>query len=301
MAPAYLAGHFGGFPLRLSWLPRLVDRYGRSGRVPSNLEEIACDLGVGKNMAKALRAWARAARLLHADGRIADIGKRLFRQIDPYLERRQSVALLHWLVASNSLGFTAGTWLFNHNRSSTFTAGGATSAFRDFLTSGGATYAMGTLRSDMEPVLRMHTDSHDAHRDETDDRFFSQLRLITLKRPDRPMTYSRTWEHSRPYLSDGLLLYALLQSLAQRKTPSATLSSLHMGSARQTAPGAVFGLSREGFFTMTEHLTRQLDSPISLSTMPGEDAMLLVTGEAASACAQGDLPAIDRRFFGGAA
>ena len=269
--------------------------------MPSNLEEIACDLGVGKNMAKALRAWARAARLLHDDGRIAEVGERLFQKIDPYLERRQSVALLHWLVASNSQGFTAAAWLFNHNRRSTFTASYATSAFRDYLTSSGASYAMGTLRSDMEPVLRMHTDSHDAHHDATDDRFFSQLGLITAKRPDRTMVYSRTWEHSRPYLTEGLLLYALLLSLAQRKTPSATLSSLHMGSAHQTAPGAVFGLSGEGFFNMTEHLARERGSPISLSTMPGEDAMLAATGKAANSCAQGDLASIDSQFFGVAA
>lgn len=301
MESAYLAGHFGGFALRLSWLPRLVSRYGPSGRVPSNLEELACELGVGKNMAKSLRAWGRAARLLHDDGRIAEIGKRLFGTLDPYLERRQSVALLHWLIASNSLGFTAATWLFNYNRRNTFTAKFATTAFRDHLTSNGATYAIGTLRSDMEPVLRMHAGLRDAQDDETDDRFFSQLRLISAKRIDRTMIYSRTWEHSRPYLSDGLLLYALLQSLAQRATPSAALSSLHMGSTHQTAPGAVFGLSRDGFFTMTEHLARDSSSPISLSSMPGEDAMLVATGKIADACAQGDLASIDQRFFGRAA
>ena len=298
---AYLAGHFGGFPLRLSWLPRLVSRYGTNGRVPSNLEEIACDLGIGKNMAKALRAWARAARLLHDDGRIAEVGMRLFQEVDPYLERRQSVALLHWLIASNSLGFTAAAWLFNHNRKSAFTAGDATSAFRDYLASNGATYAIGTLRSDMEPILRMHVDSNDTHHEETDDRFFSQLRLIDATRIDRTVTYSRTWEHGRPYLSESLLLYALLQSLAQRETRSATLSSLHTGSAHQTAPGAVFGLSREGFFTMVEHLARERGSPISLSTMPGEDAMLLVTGRAADSCAHGDLASIDARYVGRAA
>ena len=297
MGSAYLVGHFGGFPLRLSWLPRLVGHYGPKGYVPANLEDIACDLGVGKNMAKALRVWARAARLLDDDGRIAEVGKRLFEEIDPYLERRHSVALLHWLLASNSLGFTAAAWLFNHNRKSTFTAGDATSSFRDYLTSNGATYAIGTLRSDMDAVLRMHVGSHDAYHEETDDRFFSQLGLINAKRIDRTMTYSRTWEHSRPYLSEGLLLYALLQSLAQRKTLSATLSSLHMGSAHQAAPGAVFGLSREGFFTMTEHLARGSGSPISLSTMPGEDAMLSVTGRPADACAQGDLASIDHGFF----
>lgn len=296
-----MAGHFGGFALRLSWLPRLVGHYGPSGRVPSDLEEIACELGIGKNMAKALRAWGRAARLLHADGRIAEIGKCLFGTLDPYLERRQSVALLHWLIASNPLGFTAAAWLFNYNRRDTFTVDCAVSAFRDHLTSSGSTYATGTLRSDMEPVLRMHAGLRDRRDEETDDRFFSQLRLISAKRPGRRTVFARTWEHNRPYLSDGLLLYALLQSLAQRKTASAALSSLHMGGAHQTAPGAVFGLSRDGFFTRVEHLARDASTPLSLSALPGEDAMLLVTGEIADACARGDIAAIDQRFFAEAA
>ena len=297
MESVYLAGHFGGFALRLSWLPRLFGHYGPSGRVPSDLEEVACELGIGKNMAKALRAWGRAARLLHADGRIAEIGKRLFGTIDPYLERRQSVALLHWLIASNPLGFTAAAWIFNYNRRDTFTVDCAVLAFRDHLMSSGSAYAAGTLRSDMEPVLRMYAGLRDRGEDETDDRFFSQLRLISANKPGRQTVFARTWEHNRPYLSEGLLLYALLQSLAQRKTASAALSSLHMGSIHQTAPGAVFGLSRDGFFTTIEHLARDSSTPLALSTLPGEDAMLLVTGEIADACARGDLAAIDQRFL----
>ena len=296
-ASAYLVGHFGGFALRLSWLPRLVYQYGAVGCVPSNLEKIACELGIGKNMAKSLRAWARAARLLHDNGRISDIAKRLLVTHDPYIERRQSIALLHWLIASNSLDFTAAVWVFNYNRRDTFTVQCATSAFRDYLASSGATYAAGTLRSDVEPVLRMHAGWRDAQHDEIDDCFFSQLRLVNAKRVERTMIYSRTWEHSRPYLSEGLLLYALLQSLAQRATHSSALSSLHMGTTNRPAPGAVFGLSREGFFTMSEHLARDSNNPISLSTMPGEDVMLTVTGDIADACSRGDLHLIDQRFF----
>ena len=297
MESAYLAGHFGGFALRLSWLPRLVSHYGPSGRVPSDLEAIACELGIGKNMAKALRAWGRAARLLHADGRIAEIGKRLFGTLDPYLERRQSIALLHWLIASNPFGFTAAAWLFNYNRRDTFTVDRAVSAFRDYLMSGGSTYAPGTLRSDMEPVLRMHGGLPDRREDETDDRFFSQLRLLSTKRDGRTTVFARTWEHDRPYLSDGLLLYALVQSLTHRKTASVALSSLHMGKIHQTAPGAVFGLSRDGFFSRIEHLARDSSASISLSALPGEDAMLIVTGELADACSRGDLATIDQRLF----
>ena len=293
----YLVGHFGGFPLRLSWLPRMVDRYGAQGHVPSNLEEIACDLGIGKNMAKALRAWARAASLLQDDGRISSIAQRLFGTVDPYLEHGKSVALLHWLLASNSRRFNATTWVFNDIRSDAFTLQSAVSAFRDHLASNGATYASGTLRGDMESVLRMHSTWDDPPHDEIDDRFFSQLRLLMAKRVVRPNVYSRTWEHSRPHVSEGLLLYALLQSLARRGTASSALSDLHMASSGQPAPGVVFGLSRDGFFTMVENLDRDVRGPLSLSVMPGEDAMLMANGDAAEACVRGDLAAIDQWFF----
>ena len=293
----YLVGHFGGFPLRLSWLPRMVDIYGAQGQVPSNLEKLACELGIGKNMAKALRAWARAAGLLLDDGRISHIAKRLFRSVDPYLEKGGSVALLHWLIASNSRCFNATTWAFNNIRSDAFTLQSAVDAFRDHLASSGATYASGTLRGDLEPVLRMHSTWDGPAHDEIDDRFFSQLRLLTARRVERPTVYSRTWEHSRPLVSEGLLMYALLQSLARRGTASSALSDLHTTSSSQTAPGIVFGLNRDGFFSMVERLARDSRSSLSLSVMPGEDALLAANGAAAQACVQGDLAEIDDLYF----
>ena len=293
----YLVGHFGGFPLRLSWLPRLVDRYSVQGRVPSNLEEIACELGIGKNMAKALRAWARAAGFLQHDGCISNIAQRLFGAVDPYLEKGRSVALLHWLIASNSYCFNATTWVFNNIRSDAFTMESTVVAFRDHLASSGVTYASGTLRRDMEPVLRMHSTWADPRHDETDDRFFSQLRLLTTKRAERPTVYSRTWEHSRSLVSENLLLYALFQSLARRGTASSALSDLHVASSCQPAPGAVFGLTRDGFFTMVEHLNQDACASLSLSVMPGEDALLTANGDAAQACVRGDLDTINQLFF----
>ena len=298
MEEKYLIGHFGGFPLRLSWLPRLVNRYRPQGRVPSNLEAIATELGVGKNMAKSMRAWGRAARVLHDDGRISELASQLFEKFDPYLERGESVALLHWLIASNSQGFTAAAWLFNRFRTDSFTMAEAVSAFRDHLGSNGAKYAIGTLRGDVEPVLRMHAALQNAPDDEADDRFFSQLRFLASKRVDRMTVYSRTWEDRRGHVSERLLRYALLQSLSRRATASAALSSLYMAGSGQTAPGVVFGMSKEGFFDMVEHLDRDSYSGLSLSTMPGEDALLTATGDLADSCRRVDLATIDRQFFG---
>ena len=293
----YLVGHFGGFPLRLSWLPRLVDRYSTQERVPSSLEELACELGIGKNMAKSLRAWGRAAGFLHDDGRVSDLARWLFGEHDPFLEHSESVALLHWLIASNHSNFTAVSWIFSRAKSGTFTTQDATSEFRDYLALNGATYALGTLRGDIEPILRMHGGWSDSPTDEMDDRFFSQLRLINVKRAERTALYSRSWESRRSCLSDGILLYALLQCLARRGTPSSALSDLHMARADQAAPGIVFGLTRDGFFGMVERLDRDRRSGVSLSAMPGEDAMLTATGDNAVACARRDLGFVDQRLF----
>ena len=293
----YLVGHFGGFPLRLSWLPRLIERYGRGGHVPSNLETIACDLGVGKNMAKSMRAWGRAAGLVRDNGDITRIAAQLFGNYDRYLERGESVALLHWLIASNSQAFTSVAWAFNFLRSDAFSIEDAVSGFKNHLAANGAEYADGTLRGDMEAGLRMHTSGDGTHSEDSDDRLFSQLRLLSVRREGARSAYSRSWENERAHVPDGLLLHALLQSLARRRTASSALSELHMGTAGRTAPGVVFGLSRDGFFAMVERLDRRANNAVSLSTMPGEDALLTAQGEAGEACAAGNMEAMNDRFF----
>ena len=294
----YLVGHFGGFPLRLSWLPRLIQRYGEGGRVPSNLEVIACDLGVGKNMAKSMRAWGRAAGLLRDKGEIARIANQIFGGYDRFLEHGETVALLHWLIASNSQSFTTVAWAFNFLRGDIFSIGDAVSGFKNHLASNHAEYAEGTIRGDMEAGLRMHTTANEATLEDSGDRFFSQLGLLAARRDGTRSEYSRTWEHERPYVSEKLLLHALLQSLARRGTASSALSELHMGTSGRTAPGVAFGLSRDGFFAMVEKLDRTAESGLSLSIMPGEDALLTIQGDMSQACVSGDLQLINDRFFG---
>lgn len=294
----FLVGHFGGFALRLSWLPRLVDRYAAKGEVPSNLEELACELGVGKNMAKSMRAWGRAARMLHDDGRISDMAKRLFRNHDPYLERGDSIALLHWLIASNSQQFTAGAWIFNIRRGEAFSLADAVKGFKEYLASNKANYADGTLRGDMEPALRMHSVAPDSHSEEYDDRFFSQLSLLSLKRTERRSAYKRTWRNERSHVSAKLLSYVLLRTLAERATASSALSELYMASAGRAAPGAIFGFSTDGFFAAVERLHRTGCGGVSLSTMPGQDALLTAKADFGRLCAAGNTKAIDSWFFG---
>ncbi|MCY4200596.1 MAG: DUF4007 family protein [Gammaproteobacteria bacterium] len=293
-----IVGNFGGFPLRLSWLPRMIDCYGKEGQVPSNLETVACQLGIGKNMAKALKAWARTAMLLHHDGRISDMAKRIFLTMDPYLERGETVALLHWLITSNFRNFSAAAWVFNYLHVDIFSLQNAISGFKDFLCSNNAFYADGTLRGDMEPVLRMHLVPPESHADDHDDRFFSQLRMLTATRIEGHSAYKRTWHHERPHVSDKILLYSLLGTLASRGTASSALSDLYITPAAQASPGSIFGFSKDGFFAAVERLDKSGCKELSLSTMPGEDAMVTAKSGFDSLCTSSDTKAIDAHIFG---
>ena len=293
----YVIGNFGGFSLRLSWLPRLVGRYAsQEGMVPSNLETIACDLGVGKNMAKSMRAWARAAGCVQANGAITDTAKHLFRR-DRYLERGESVAILHWLIASNTHQFSAGTWAFNFLRGGDFTLGDAVSQFHNYLSDENAHYSEGTLRGDVEPILRMHAANNERLSVDSDDRFFLPLRLLSAKRKNARTIYQRMWTDNPVHVSDKLLAFAVLQTLAHRETASSPLSDLFASSSSRAAPGIIFGFSRDGFFSAAERLEKQNGGPISLATMPGNDALLTARGKWEGLCATGNTSAVDAWFW----
>ena len=275
----------------------MVDRYIKSGYVPANLEVVACDLGVGKNMAKSMRAWGRAAGVLDDDGQITDLAKQLFVRFDPFLERGESVAFLHWQIASNIQRFTAGVWVFNLLLDDQFTLSDAIAGFIQYLSSTNSEYAEGTLRGDLEPVLRMHTPASDGKNEDIGDRFFAQLGLLGRERAERQQVFKRTWANERVYVSDRVIEHALLSSLAKRRTPSSALSALYLTRETLTCPGTVFGLTKDGFFSSVERICRQPDSSLALSTMPGEDALLTVRGNLAEMCASGDSMGVDSKFF----
>ena len=245
-------------------------------------------------MAKSLRAWGRAAGIIDNNGKLTRLSGYIFRDYDPFLERVESVALLHWLIASNVGRFTATAWVFNFLRGDFFSMREALTGFKNYLASDNAYYSEGTLRGDIDPVLRMHTSIEDS---DNDDRFFSQIGLLTRKRSEGRTLFTRTWEYERIHVSSKLLLYSLFQSLAWRSTASSALSDLYMASGGRIAPGTIWGFTRDGFFAAVEQLDRDPHSGVSLSVMPGEDALLSVNGDRGVSCARGDLSMSNSLFF----
>jgi len=276
----------------------MVHKYGDAGRVPANLETIACDLGVGKNMAKSMRAWGRVSGVLDDGGEITRLGRRLFVDHDPFLERPESIAFLHWQIAANVERASAAAWAFNRITDDRFTTDDAIGNFVQHLTStAGTAYSKGTVRGDVEAVIRMHTRDPSGLNEDIGDRFFAQMGLLVEGGRGRQGGHRRTWKSSRAHVTQRVVEHALLSSLAKRRAESSTLSSLYLNRNALASPGVVFGLTSDGFYGSVERICRRRQAPLSLSAMPGGDSMLVACGKWREFCRNGRTADVDELFF----
>ena len=90
------------FPCRYPWLPKAVSILDIRPGLFTNIDEAIVTLGVGKQMARAIRFWVEAAKIVkkkkNGDFKIEPLGKKLLGEdgFDPYLEDIQTLWLIHW-------------------------------------------------------------------------------------------------------------------------------------------------------------------------------------------------------------
>ena len=106
------------FPCRYTWLPKAVSLIKENSESLSDDETSIVELGIGKNMVKALRFWIQAMNVAEIErGKgysITDFGEIVFGEegVDKFLEDRKTLWLLHWNLLSQSDLF-AWDFLFN--------------------------------------------------------------------------------------------------------------------------------------------------------------------------------------------
>ena len=112
------------FPFRYAWLTKLVN-YLEDGKAKIIKEsdkkrlETITDFGVGLNMVKSIKHWSIATKVCDKEFNLTEFGKLLFgkkNSFDPYLERVETLWLLHWMISSDE---TLTTWyyVFNYHQS----------------------------------------------------------------------------------------------------------------------------------------------------------------------------------------
>jgi len=106
--PDYRFSGHETFPCRYAWLPKAYAALTQNSHLFANEEEAMIELGVGKNMVKAIRLWVDATGVAVAGkaGRytVTDFGKAIFspRGFDPFLEDVRTLWLLHWQLSTNA-------------------------------------------------------------------------------------------------------------------------------------------------------------------------------------------------------
>ncbi|MGO3407689.1 DUF4007 family protein [Marinomonas sp.] len=127
---AKFTGH-DTFPLRYGWLYKAVNHLNSKGKFSSSDEEIirhsVVELGVGKNMVKAIQYWAESSGIIKSERingafyhSVSDNGTFLFGNgsyisgKDPYLELQGSIWLLHFWLNFDNEQLTAYRYFFNY-------------------------------------------------------------------------------------------------------------------------------------------------------------------------------------------
>lgn len=96
------------FPCRYAWLPKAYRTIQKNANAFSDEEVAMVDLGVGKNMARAIRFWVQATGIAEprSEGgyQITRFGQSLLDQdtgLDPYIEDRSTLWLIHWKLSTH--------------------------------------------------------------------------------------------------------------------------------------------------------------------------------------------------------
>ena len=97
------------FPCRYTWLPKAVQNLRRNNNLFTDEDEAMVQLGVGKNMVRAIRFWADAADVAIANEspatglRPSEFGEDILgpNGHDEYLEDIRTLWLIHWKISAN--------------------------------------------------------------------------------------------------------------------------------------------------------------------------------------------------------
>ena len=103
--PVRFSGH-ETFACRYAWLPKAFQAIQRDPAVFANDDQAMVELGVGKNMVRAIRFWVEASGMAEpvpkGGLRPTALGRRIFgnRGLDPFMEDIQTLWLIHWNLAT---------------------------------------------------------------------------------------------------------------------------------------------------------------------------------------------------------
>jgi len=158
------------FHPRFGWLKKGYDHVQRDPAIFHNKEQAHIDLGVGKNMANAVRYWLLAFGIVsevenHRGYEPTEFGDLIFGEngFDTYLEDPATLWLLHYKLVTNEELATAWYFIFNSFAFRKFTIDDISHELQHFvaLVAPTKSIAPSSLEKDISCILRMYVSNID--------------------------------------------------------------------------------------------------------------------------------------------
>ena len=246
------------FPFRYAWLTKIV-HYLEQGNVKKikefekNRLSTMVDFGVGLNMVKSIRHWSMMTKVCDKDFKLTDFGKLIFSRknsLDPYLEKSETLWLLHWMLASDQL-LTTWFYVFNYHQSITINR---EHLLNDILSVGKFSKWRGispnTIKRDIDCFVRTYTISH-RKGEVTEDSIECPLAELGLIKGTYAKNEFEIQRGPKSTLSDKIFEFALSDYWSKQKNQIITFEKLMYDYG---SPGKVFQLDEKSLDIYLEKL-----------------------------------------------
>jgi hypothetical protein len=300
------AGH-ESFPLRYSWLKKGFDCLLRNGPHCFSSDEALVQLGVGKNMVRAIRHWGLVSGvwcerpnsrgreievsvlgwLLLADVGVTDlcpknIAVKLPSELvgaaglDPYLQHADTWWFLHSQIVGNAREATSWNWLFNRPKSARFEKADLVAELSQIASNlQGTRVSVPTIRRDIDVLVRTYVRTRAvdlADEDSLDSPFVS----LGLLRTTAERNVYELVDAPRVRLAPWVILACLsdfLRRLGARGSRTVSIDDLMYGPG---SPGRVFRLTEDGLVSHLEQLTHRYADHLAFNETAGLRQLLVL-------------------------
>lgn len=255
--------HFSGhetFPLRYQWLTKCVQSVIETPDI-FRREDAIVQLGVGKNMVRAIRFWGRACGVVEdgdTRGRSmapTQLGLALFGKDgwDPYLEDPGTLWLFHWQICTNQELCSTCYLMFNKWISQDFTKERVLEWLSDLISKQGtARVTRNSLNRDIDVFIRTYTPTRMGQKSNFEDSLHCPLVELGLMREHSSGMFSfLRGQHSS--LPDWVFAFALADFWHNHRSNQNTLSFDEIAYA-EGSPGKAFKLDETSLAERLERL-----------------------------------------------
>ena len=266
------------FPCRYPWLPKAVSALQERSGLFKDIDDAIVILGVGKQMARAIRFWVEAAKVVDKQEKgnfsVSPLGEKLLgtNGFDPYLEDIQTLWLIHWNFSTHPENpIFAWDFLMNRWQNPEIVPSRAVDAFKKEADSQGRQLSMVTLKQHFNIFMHTYVPTRGKKTDILEDNLDSPLTELDLIRKvgetvsdgdgKREPVYVFNRD-PKPQINQPLFFYCLNNFWETYLSAEQTVS-FHDITSRHGSPGQVFKLPEQEIRTRLEEIEKFTDGAMS--------------------------------------